>query len=148
MSEIAKHFGHVLAGVRYVERPGAYAFLHNSARELAVVKTPHGLFLPGGGLDENEPVLDGLRREIREEIGYELDSARFVVRAAQYHWSEFYRSHFKKIGSFFEVQAAPPQVPVFEKDHTLLWLVPVEAERVLSQEFQRWATAQYWRGLA
>ena len=93
-------------------------------------------------------MLDGLRREIREEIGYELDSARFVVRAAQYHWSEFYRSHFKKIGSFFEVQAAPPQVPVFEKDHTLLWLVPVEAERVLSQEFQRWATAQYWRGLA
>jgi 8-oxo-dGTP pyrophosphatase MutT (NUDIX family) len=37
---------------------------------------PYGLWAcPGGGIDPGEPVVDALRRELREELGLEIDSA-------------------------------------------------------------------------
>jgi ADP-ribose pyrophosphatase YjhB (NUDIX family) len=41
--------------------------------------------LPGGFLHEGEPPLDGLRREVREETGLELDALEFLG-----HWLEPY----------------------------------------------------------
>lgn len=141
-----KSFGQILPGVRYVERPGAYAFLLNSKKELAVVKTSFGLFLPGGGLEPGEDLLTGLQREMCEEIGYKLVRAQFFVRAAQYHWSEFYQSYFKKIGSFFEVEAiAPPNIACAD-GHDLVWIPLAQAVWELSQEFQRWAATEFARG--
>ncbi len=145
MSDI-RVFGDILPGVKYTERPGGYAFIQNQLRELAVVKTPNGMFLPGGGVDPGEAIEDGLRRELREEIGFELQTARLIVQAVQYHWSEHYRSYFKKIGSFFEVEGVRPPNAKLEKDHSLLWLPGPEIERVLTQEFQRWAASVFWRG--
>ena len=50
-----KEFGTPLTGMTYVDRPGAYAFLRSPDRSrLAVIATPHGLFLPGGGLDPGD----------------------------------------------------------------------------------------------
>ncbi len=140
-----KTFGQILNGIQYTDRPGAYAFIMNNKREIALVKTSFGLFLPGGGLDPGEDELTALARELREEIGYELTKAVFLFRAAQYHWSEFYKSHFKKIGAFFEVEAVPPKTETLAPGHGLVW-VPVErAAAELSQEFQRWATEQFAR---
>ncbi len=136
-------FGRILPGIKYVDRPGAYAFLLNAAGEVAVIQTSFGLFLPGGGVDEDEDLITALRRELSEEIGYEVVSSRFIVSASQYHWSEFYQSHFKKIGSFFVVEANPPVTPINQAGHVLLWLKPEEATAKLSQEFQRWAIQEY-----
>lgn len=140
-----KTFGKILPGVNYVERPGAYAFIENSRREIAVVKTNFGLFLPGGGLDPGEDELQCLSRELREEIGYEVINAIYLIRAAQYHWSEFYKSHFKKIGAFFEVEARAPAKNMCAPDHELIWLPRERAAAELSQEFQRWAMEEYWK---
>jgi 8-oxo-dGTP diphosphatase len=138
-----KTFGQVLQGVHYVERPGAYAFILNEKREIAVVQTSFGYFLPGGGLDRGEDELTGLQRELREEIGYEIVNARFLMRAAQYHWSEFYQSHFKKIGAFFEVEAKAPDVDSCAHGHALVWMPLDRAPADLSQEFQRWAAEEF-----
>jgi 8-oxo-dGTP pyrophosphatase MutT (NUDIX family) len=138
-----KTFGKILPGITYLERPGAYAFIRNNHLQLAVVKTGFGLFLPGGGLDPGEDELAGLNRELREEIGYEIIDAVFLMRAAQYHWSEFYKNHFKKIGSFFTVNAKAPATNMCASDHELIWLPTEQAAAQLSQEFQRWATTEY-----
>jgi 8-oxo-dGTP pyrophosphatase MutT (NUDIX family) len=135
-----KTFGQPLPGITYIERPGAYALLFNDAKNLAVVKTGFGYFLPGGGADPEEDLETALRRELLEEIAFELTSARLIGQAAQYHWSEFYQSHFKKIGSFYFVEGAWLSRPT-PPDHALLWLPLREAARALTQEFQAWMVA-------
>lgn len=145
MSDPIKTFGTRLDGITYTERPGAYAFISNDLREIALIKTSYGLFLPGGGIDPGEDDLTGLQRELREEIGYELVKATFLMRAAQYHWSEFYRRHFKKIGSFYQAQATPPPRDTWAPGHALVWAPVDRAAAELSQEFQRWATAEFGR---
>jgi 8-oxo-dGTP diphosphatase len=145
-AESIRTFGEILPGVQYTERPGGYAFIQNGKREFAVVKTPNGLFLPGGGLEKSEDIETGLRRELHEEIGFVVTRSQFILSAIQYHWSEHYQTHFKKIGSFFEVEGSRPAGAHLEKDHSLLWLPGQEVERILTQEFQRFAVAQYLRG--
>ena len=139
---MSKTFGQVLPGVTYVDRPGAYGFLLNDLGELAIIRTSMGLFLPGGGLDPGEDELTALARELREEICFELTRADFVLSASQYHWSAFYKQHFKKIGSFYRVEAHALPGGDCADGHELVW-IPVDRARVeLSQEFQRWAVEQ------
>lgn len=135
-------FGKIQAGVVYQDRPGAYAFIFNDQRELAVVRTPIGAFLPGGGVEAGESDEQALARELREEMAWELLSARFLRQAVQYHWSEFYQRHFKKIGSFYLVEARPLLGGIGHPDHTLYWMKPQQAARKLTQEFQRWAVRE------
>lgn len=137
---IRPSFGRPEPGVTYVDRPGAYGLLWDAAHtHLAMIRLNFGLFLPGGGLDPGEDPVDGLRRELREEIGYELTSALAVGEAEQYHRSEFYGAHFRKIGHFFRIEATPPPRPTFQAEHALEWMRPDRAARELTQEFQRWA---------
>lgn len=138
-----KAFGQIVAGITYVDRPGAYGLLHNAKAELAVVRTGQGYFLPGGGLDPGEDDLTGLDRELREEIGYTLTHAVLLGQAAQYHWSAFYNSYFKKIGTFYRIEANPVAGLTAHPDHELLWLRPRDAGERLTQEFQRWAVNEY-----
>jgi 8-oxo-dGTP diphosphatase len=135
-------FGKIRPGVNYVERPGAYAFILNSQQQLAVVRTSLGLFLPGGGVEAGEDPVAGLKRELLEEIAYELESANFLRQAIQYHWSGYYQKNFKKIGSFYRAEAAPKAGITAHPDHKLVWLDTAQAARQLSQEFQRWAVAE------
>ena len=49
MSPAIHEFGLVAPGKNYVLRPGSYGVIRNSAGLIAVVLTPQGAFLPGGG---------------------------------------------------------------------------------------------------
>lgn len=136
-------FGVVEPGRQYVERIGAYGFLREAAgSRLAIVETPMGFFLPGGGADPGESVEAALHREIFEEIGLHASRMSFLCQAVQYHWSEFYQQHFKKVGSFFEVAVQAYEPVVLQRDHLLHWWTRDVASRKLSQEFQRWAVTQ------
>jgi 8-oxo-dGTP diphosphatase len=135
-------FGKVLPGVVYHDRPGAYAFFFNPQSELAIIETPLGLFLPGGGVEEGETHKQALARELIEEIGWELISAKELRQSVQYHWSQFYQKHFKKVGTFYLAEARPMPGAAAHPDHKLRWMEPQMAERQLTQEFQRWAVRQ------
>lgn len=144
MNSTVPVFGQIDHSIAYVDRPGAYGFLKNGEGDLAIIQTTFGFFLPGGGQDGSESLESTLRRELLEEIGYRLLSSRIVSRAIQYHWSKFYGQHFRKMGTFFEIEAAPLDPhPGYQNEHSLLWW-PIDYAKVkLSQEFQRWATENY-----
>lgn len=132
-------FGTREPGRTYTDRPGSYAFLFNKHHELAVISTGWGTFLPGGGLDPGENDIEGLKRELFEEMGLKVQNATFVCKAIQYLFSRHYQQHFKKIGSFFVVDVAQPVLLKMEKDHELFWMDKRQAALELSEEFQRWA---------
>ena len=135
-------FGVQEPGRSYVERLGAYGFLRDSKGMLALVRTPMGVFLPGGGLDPGETLEEGLRREIFEEIGLHVSRSQFVAEAIQFHWSEYYQQYFKKVGSFFFVEVKAYVPVVLQAEHELLWWPVPRAAAELSQEFQRWAVRE------
>lgn len=135
-------FGKPEPGIQYMDRPGAYGFLVNKNNELAVLATKWGVFLPGGGLDPGETDLSALKRELVEEMNVEILSAEFVCRAAQYLFSRHYQRHFRKIGSFYRVEAVEPIRLKMQQDHELLWMDKRRASLEISEEYQRWALSQ------
>jgi len=71
--------------VHHSRRAGVKALLSHDGRILLVQHTygPRRWELPGGGLHRGETPLDGIRREIREELSLELGDARLVAQGRQ-----------------------------------------------------------------
>jgi len=79
---LAITFGENFEDVRYTVRKDGYGvILHPSGKKIAVVKTPKGYFLPGGSVEANETLGRCLKREVLEEIGYEVKVISFIGRA-------------------------------------------------------------------
>ncbi len=57
------------------DRPTGKVVLLNEKGDVALISNKVNDFslLPGGGIEENEPILDGIRRECREETGCEIE---------------------------------------------------------------------------
>ena len=138
-----KQFGVRQAGATYQDRPGAYAIILNVTEELAIVRTPNGHFLPGGGVEPGEDLAGALAREVAEETGLGVRIGRRVGEAAQFIYSDFEKKALNKIGTFFFADFEPlPQPRTPDADHELLWIKVEEALGLLKHEYQRWAVRQ------
>ncbi len=64
-------------------RPSVYAIVvHDNKVLLVKSRSVSLLALPGGGVELGEPLVDALKREVREETGILVDNGRFI------HFSE------------------------------------------------------------
>jgi 8-oxo-dGTP diphosphatase len=138
-------FGEQIAGYDYQLRPGAYAVLFDAQQRLAVLRTPLGYFLPGGGTAPGETPEETLQREVGEECGYAITGMRKLGEAIECVFAAAEQRYFRKHGVFFVATLARrlPQEP--ESNHTLLWLTPEEAVTRLSHQSQAWAVQQVVR---
>ena len=127
-----------------IVRPSAYALLADDAGRILAVRTPRGLFLPGGGIDEGETCRAAVRREVREECGLTARVGRWRVRAVDFVYSADERAHFEKRSTFAEAHADGPADPDATPEHEAVWLPPEEALVRLSHPSHRWAVAR-WR---
>lgn len=138
-------FGYPPAEGRAVVRPSAYGLIANLAERVAVVRTPHGLFLPGGGIESGETPREAIAREVREECGIELSIGSWSVRAIDFVYSEAERTHFEKRSTFVEARSSGNRVASGELDHQLEWALPADAIANLAHASHRWAVGQ-WLG--
>jgi len=131
-------FGNRVEGHAYVRRPSAYALVRNTAGEFAIVRTPHGCFLPGGGMDSGETPQETVVREVMEECGFIVKPGTVVGQAIQFVYSTEEEEYFEKVCVFVEAELVGTTTKS-EDDHELHWLTMAQALDCLSHESHRWA---------
>ena len=137
-------FGGRTPGKSYRPRPGAYAVIFDGADRLAVMRTPKGLFLPGGGADAGETPDRTLRREALEECGRELEPGRrfaFAVERVDDDQDHGGAGGVAKRCEFFEATLGPVVATPVEQDHELVWMPVRRAIAELTHRSQAWAVA-------
>lgn len=134
-------FGAQDARREYSLRPSVYALLLDEQGLLAVVQTPNGAFLPGGGIEKGESASEALLREIREETGHDAHLLWELAEADQYVDSRRKFKGYLKRSLFFlaELDRVENAQPEFE----LLWLPPTQAQSTLLYESQKWVIKRF-----
>jgi 8-oxo-dGTP diphosphatase len=131
-----------------VVRPSAYGVVVDAVENVAVVRTPQGLFLPGGGIEPGETPHDAVVREVLEECGLDVRVGSWTVRAVDFVYSPTERTHFEKRSTFVDAHASGPRIAPRERDHELEWIPPRSAVASLAHPSHRWAVEQWLeRGL-
>jgi 8-oxo-dGTP diphosphatase len=132
-------FGNYDPTVEYILRPGGYAIIARENREIAVVKTPQGCFLPGGGQETGESFEQAALREAREECGLDIRIIRSLGVADELVYSELHQRHYRKRCSFFQAEMTSTELTQGEPDHQLVWMPFSQALIELKHASQRWA---------
>ena len=135
-------FGQRVPGQDYLPRPGAYALLFDARGHIAVLQTPLGCFLPGGGSEGSETPEETLVREVREECGLDVEMRRRIGEAVEYVYTPGNEIGIRKECVFFATNVGIARGAATEADHTLVWLEPQEAEVRLIHGSQQWAVRQ------
>jgi 8-oxo-dGTP diphosphatase len=143
MDAIIPEFGSRIEGASYTLRPGAYAIIHNDAGEVAVIQTPAGLYLPGGGIEGRESPEEALLRETLEECGMVVRIERRLGMADQLISLTARQVFICKRGTYYIGSVAGwNHEAVCEADHELIWLAPEEAAERLVHESQRYMVVE------
>lgn len=129
-------FGHREPGVDYALRPGGYAVVLR-AGTLAMLETPAGRLLPGGGCESGETAERAAIREALEECGLRIALRATLGTADELVFSRSEQRHFRKRGTFFLAEVLAYDGPG-EPDHCLLWRPWDEVAR-LRHGSHRWA---------
>ena len=135
-------FGARVEGCPYVVRPSAYAQIRNAAGEFAVIRTPQGIYLPGGGIEADETAEAAVVREVKEEAGLVVKARARIKEAVEIVYSAEEHTCFEKRCVFVEAEVIG-QVLEHEPDHELVWVSVDQALSTLSPESHRWAVGQY-----
>jgi len=144
MDEDIPEFGNRAAGAEYVLRPGGYLVAQNSAGEIAVVRTPKGYFLPGGGQEAGEDLEQTAVRETLEECGLHVEISGTLGTADQLVHSPSKNTFYRKRCTFFSAELVD-LAGAGEADHELVWMSPAETAAQLKHESQVWAVKKQVR---
>lgn len=134
-------FGVPEPGVEYLVRPSAYALLADGRGRVALVRTPQGVYLPGGGIEAGETAEQAIVREAVEECGLavRVREGAWSASAVQFCFSIPEYAYFEKHSVFLETEIERVAGGATEADHELFWEPAASAPSVLSHESQAWA---------
>ncbi len=134
-------FGEKLSDVSYNDRAGAYLISVKNGK-MAVVETPKGYFLIGGGINTDESHVDCIKREAIEEIGHIVTVKKYICSAEEYITREK-RGYFHPIQYYYEGEIGEKTVNPIEMDHVFKWIPIEESESKLFFKSQKWAVKKW-----
>jgi 8-oxo-dGTP pyrophosphatase MutT (NUDIX family) len=137
-------FGQQEPGADYLLRPGGYVVVVRGAW-VAVLDTPSGVMLPGGGCEAGEDAAAAAVREAREECGLRIALQARLGTADELVFSASEQTHFRKRCTFFRA-ALLKEDGGGEPGYVLHWVAPSEAIARLRHDSQRWAVASVAAG--
>jgi 8-oxo-dGTP diphosphatase len=142
-------FGAPQPGKKHAPRPAAFGIAEVNGK-VALVKIDADTGetwwdLPGGALDPGEDEAQALVREFGEETGLKVRAGERIAEAAQY----FIKSDGRPVnnsGGIYDVTVEGEDAALkIEDDHTLVWLDPLTALRLLRHDSHAWALACWLR---
>jgi len=144
MTSQIPEFGLDPSEAEYILRPGGYTVIFNAVGEVAVVSTPKGLWLPGGGQEGAESPEETAVREAQDECGFIISLGSRIGVADELVFAADEEAHFRKRCVFFMAEFLE-KVGAGEPDHELIWLRPETAIERLRHASQRWAVSEACR---
>jgi 8-oxo-dGTP pyrophosphatase MutT (NUDIX family) len=138
-------FGAPPAATAAIVRPSAYGIVTDAQGRIAVVHTPVGLSLPGGGSDESEVPEVTVVRETREECGLDVRVGAWRRAAVEHVFSTAERVQFEKHNIFCDAIVLGNAGEPTEADHVLEWVSAGEAAARLVPASHRWAVTEWSR---
>lgn len=139
-------FGTRHEGKNYLDRPGVYAVIEDEHKQIAVIETRNGYFLPGGGIDPGETGVEALKREIMEEIGYQASGLAELGEAVDYIEAQAEGKHYRIHSRFYKAQIDSKIGEGIEPDQRLVWLRSGDALKLLKRQSQVWAIRNMAKG--
>ena len=136
-------FGAPMTEAPGVIRPSAYAIISDPPGYLAVVRTPLGVFLPGGGSESAESPEATVTRETHEECGLAIQLGAWRRTAIEHVFSVNERVQFEKRSTFCDAVVLHPVGAPTETDHTLEWMSASESTERLTPPSHRWAVGEW-----
>ena len=146
----ALQFGRKVEGRAYQDRATVFGVVIRDGKLACVrVHRPDGDYydLPGGAVDPGESEREALAREFAEEIGLRVRPLQPFAWAAQRLLKSDGRA-VNNLCAFWTAAAegeADPAVKT-EADHTLVWLDPEAALKLLRHDAYAWAVLAWTRG--
>jgi len=141
-------FGAPPIAVLPIVRPSAYGIIADPQGRLAVVDTPIGLSLPGGGSDEAEAPEATVVREAREECGLDIQVGQWRRSAIEHVFSAAEQAQFEKRNTFCDAAVLRADGEPSEPDHLLEWMPAGQAAVLLAPASHRWAVNQWQASIA
>lgn len=87
---------------KLIFRPGAYALILKGDEILMVDNRSTGkYFFPGGGVSLGEKIEDALRREVREEVGIEIEIEKFLHFKESFFYYDPLDEAYHSLSHFF-----------------------------------------------
>lgn len=145
-------FGTPAEGRAHTDRPAAFGIAEmNGKIALVRIDADNGDVwwdLPGGALEDGEDEVAAMIREFGEEAGLRVRAGNRVAELAQY----FLKSDGQAVnnrGGVYDVtiEAEAPELKI-EADHTLVWLDPAAAIRMLRHDGHAYAVTCWLRARA
>jgi 8-oxo-dGTP diphosphatase len=140
--ECIPEFGERDPAADYILRPGGYALIRDGTNRIAVVATPVGLALPGGGQKLGESSEEAAGREVLEECGLRIRIDDLLGTADELVFAKEEDMHYRKRCTFFLASIVSLEGGATEPDHQLVWMPPDVAAAKLLHGSQRWAVQQ------
>ncbi|WP_428548223.1 NUDIX hydrolase [Profundibacter sp.] len=134
----------VVAGKRYVMRPGAYAILPLGRNLLLTHQdepTPE-FQLPGGGIDPGESAIQALHREVFEETGWRIAAPRKLGVFRRFTYMPEYDLWAEKLCHIYIARPVRALGPPSKAGHMAVWMKPDEAAHRLANEGDQYFVEQ------
>ncbi len=137
-------FGTKDESITYVNRPGVYVVFQNDLNQVAFVRTPKGLFLPGGGKEGDESDHECISRECREELGWDIQIGRKITETGQFFSFPAPQQYYYIHGTYYHgTSYSKNHIPIEDNLH-LEWHLPREAMSQMVPEAQCWVIQSYF----